>query len=487
MRTARMTAITDTYTCWDDMAAFVNKPTGNWATNNLAPALDTYDADTLWVFDKSMHQVYGVSRTPIDNLKQAPLSSGLRNFVKTSGPNYHFFVMTKAGLMEVFGGSIHPADSADHLGAAKGYLFVGKMWSTQYLSEIKDITQSREIELSYASNNSNAPEAPTEFDKIFRSWNGDRVATLIIMADDSATGLMQQSINEFLYVIVVFSLVLLAVILICLNAWVTRPMDTLSQAMSEQSMKPAIKLLKDRAEIGAFANMMSAFFKQKDLLTKSNELLEVRVGERTAALTDSNRKLIAAYDATIEGWSRALDLRDRETEGHSRRVTAMTLMLGRSFGLTDSELRDIERGAMLHDIGKMGVPDNILMKEGPLSEDEWDVMRRHPQFALDMLMPISFLRKSLDIPYCHHEKWDGTGYPNGLKEEEIPFAARMFAIADVWDALTTERPYKQAWPISKVREHFKSLAGTHFDPQVVEMLLELTEDNEADAPLQRAA
>jgi HD-GYP domain-containing protein (c-di-GMP phosphodiesterase class II) len=162
-------------------------------------------------------------------------------------------------------------------------------------------------------------------------------------------------------------------------------------------------------------------------------------------------------------------------------------MLGRSFGLNEAELLNVERGAMLHDIGKMAIPDSILLKPGPLSDEEWTVMRRHPQFALEMLQSISFLENSLDIPYCHHEKWDGTGYPHGLREEEIPFAARMFAIADVWDALSSDRPYRPAWPISKVREHCKSLSGTHFDPQIVEMLLELTQVDEPETPLKLAA
>ena len=190
-------------------------------------------------------------------------------------------------------------------------------------------------------------------------------------------------------------------------------------------------------------------------------------------LQRSNAELTMAYDATIEGWSRALDLRDKETEGHTRRVTEMTVQLARAFGLNDEELAQMRRGALLHDIGKMGIPDRILLKPGPLSDDEWVLMKMHPAFAYEMLSPIRYLRPALDIPYCHHEKWDGTGYPRGLKGEQIPRAARIFAMVDVWDALRSDRPYRPAWPEERVREHLRSLSGTHFDPQVVEAFLNL--------------
>ncbi len=188
-------------------------------------------------------------------------------------------------------------------------------------------------------------------------------------------------------------------------------------------------------------------------------------------LQRSNQELTLAYDATIEGWSRALDLRDKETEGHTQRVTEMTVKLARAMGLTETELIHVRRGATLHDIGKMGVPDSVLLKPGPLTEDEWRIMRQHPQYAYEMLSPIAYLRPALDIPHYHHERWDGAGYPHGLKGEQIPLAARLFAIVDVWDALRSDRPYRAGWPEVKVREHLRSLAGTHFEPRVVEAFL----------------
>lgn len=192
-------------------------------------------------------------------------------------------------------------------------------------------------------------------------------------------------------------------------------------------------------------------------------------------LQRANTELIMAYDATIEGWSRAMDLRDKETEGHTQRVTEMTERLARAIGISEAELVHIRRGALLHDMGKMGVPDSILLKPGKLTDDEWEIMRKHPAYAYEMLSPIAYLRPALDIPYCHHEKWDGTGYPRGLRGEMIPLSARIFAVADVWDALRSDRPYRPAWPEEKVREHIREQGGKHFDPKIVEVFLGMTE------------
>jgi len=190
-------------------------------------------------------------------------------------------------------------------------------------------------------------------------------------------------------------------------------------------------------------------------------------------LNNSNTQLTLAYDATIQGLSRALDLRDKETEGHTQRVAEMTLRLAQACGMTDHELVHVRRGALLHDMGKMGIPDSILLKPGPLTEEEWEIMRLHPQYAYEMFSPIDYLRPALDIPYSHHEKWDGTGYPDGLKGDEIPLSARLFAVVDVWDALTSERPYRPAWPEEKALEYIKDQSGKHFDPRAVKLFLSL--------------
>jgi putative nucleotidyltransferase with HDIG domain len=190
-------------------------------------------------------------------------------------------------------------------------------------------------------------------------------------------------------------------------------------------------------------------------------------------LQRSNADLTLAYDATIEGWSRALDLRDKETEGHTQRVAQMTEQMAREMGFSETALLHIRRGALLHDIGKMGVPDTVLLKPGALSEEEWEIMRRHPVYAYELLSPIAYLTPAIDIPYAHHEKWDGSGYPCGLVGEAIPLAARVFAVIDVWDALRSDRPYRAAWPQAKALEHIRAGAGSHFDPKVVEVFLRM--------------
>ena len=183
-------------------------------------------------------------------------------------------------------------------------------------------------------------------------------------------------------------------------------------------------------------------------------------------------ELQLAYDTTLDGWSAALDLRDKETEGHTKRVTELSVELARKMGFSEEELVHLRRGALLHDIGKMGVPDHILLKPAPLTEEEWVIMKMHPVYAHSLLSPIRYLAQSLDIPYCHHEKWDGTGYPRGLKGEQIPLSARIFTVADIWDAIRSDRPYRAAWSKEKALEHIKSLSGTHLDAQVVKVFLE---------------
>jgi putative two-component system response regulator len=195
--------------------------------------------------------------------------------------------------------------------------------------------------------------------------------------------------------------------------------------------------------------------------------------EERQKLNQAHTHLMDAYEATIEGWSHAMDLRDRETEGHSRRVTELTLKMAKMYGMSDEELVHIRRGALLHDMGKLGIPDAILQKAEQLSKEEWVIMHRHPQLAYDMLYPIEYLRDAVEIPYCHHERWDGTGYPRGLKGEEIPLAARLFTVVDVWDALTSDRPYRSAWKKEDALAYIREQSGTHFDPQCVEVFFKV--------------
>jgi HD-GYP domain-containing protein (c-di-GMP phosphodiesterase class II) len=200
-----------------------------------------------------------------------------------------------------------------------------------------------------------------------------------------------------------------------------------------------------------------------------------------AELTQSNTDLRMAYETTLEGWSRALDLRDNDTQGHTARVAALTVILGRAMGMDTEGIVHLRRGALLHDIGKMGIPDSILLKPGPLTDEEWEVMRRHPVYAYELLSPIPYLRPALDIPHLHHERWDGSGYPLGLKCEEIPLAARVFAVVDVWDALTSSRPYRSKVREERAREIIRQGSGKDFDPRVVESFLRLDLSQGADS------
>ncbi len=194
-------------------------------------------------------------------------------------------------------------------------------------------------------------------------------------------------------------------------------------------------------------------------------------------LQRTNFELTLAYNTTIEGWSRALDLRDRDTEGHTERVTDMAMKLARRLGLGESELVHIQRGAILHDIGKMAIPDSILLKPGPLTPEEWAVIRQHPRYAHELLSPISYLGPATDIPHYHHEKWDGTGYPDGLREDQIPLPARLFAVVDVYDALTSRRPYRKAWQKDRAVAYVQEQRGKHFDPEIAAEFLRMVEEN----------
>lgn len=219
------------------------------------------------------------------------------------------------------------------------------------------------------------------------------------------------------------------------------------------------------------------------------EYLDILAGQAAIAvenlqmvdsLQQAKQELEMAYDTTIEGWARALDLRDRETEGHSRRVMELTIRMSNAMGVPETDLIHIYRGALLHDIGKMAIADEILLKPTSLTEAEWQKMHQHPTFALNLLSPIPYLQKAIDIPYCHHEKWDGSGYPRKLAGNQIPLAARIFAIVDVWDALTHDRPYRRAWPKEKAIAYINEQSGASFDPDVVKVFLRIVASDEYD-------
>jgi HD-GYP domain-containing protein (c-di-GMP phosphodiesterase class II) len=200
-------------------------------------------------------------------------------------------------------------------------------------------------------------------------------------------------------------------------------------------------------------------------MPKQTSSLQVRHLERTIL------ELNIAYDYTIEAWTRALDLRDKEPAGHTQRVVELTMLLAKALGIKTSDITNMQRGALLHDIGKLGIPDSVLHKTSSLNEQDWILIRRHPQIAYDLLSPIAFLFPALDIPHYHHEKWDGTGYPYKFQGEQIPLAARIFTVVDVYDALTSDHIYRKAWSKEKARDYVREQAGKYFDPRIVELFL----------------
>ena len=232
----------------------------------------------------------------------------------------------------------------------------------------------------------------------------------------------------------------------------------------------------NRVHTGVFQqsdlSLITAFADQAAVAIHNADLFE-NLKKTNLQLEAANIELGIAYEATLRGWVRALDFRDKETEGHTQRVTVLTQRLAQKMGMDRDQLEHITRGALLHDIGKMAVSDEILRKKGPLTAEERAIMEKHPVYAYEMLQPIEFLRPAIDIPYCHHEKWDGTGYPQRLKEYQIPFAARIFCVIDVWDALTSERPYRQPLPHEEVRRMIQADSAKHFDPRVVNAFLEM--------------
>jgi len=214
-----------------------------------------------------------------------------------------------------------------------------------------------------------------------------------------------------------------------------------------------------------------------EIQTASRDITERKKAEK--ALHAAHNDLQEAYDRTIEGWVRALDLRDRETEGHTQRVTELTIKVAGTLGFSAEELIHIRRGALLHDMGKMGIPDEILQKPGPLNEAEWEKMRQHPRYAYEMLSPIAYLHPALEIPFCHHERWDASGYPRGLKGEEIPLVARLFCIVDVWDALRSDRPYRKKMPHKEVVRYLREKSGKLFDPRLIDIFLSIMETQQS--------
>jgi putative nucleotidyltransferase with HDIG domain len=310
----------------------------------------------------------------------------------------------------------------------------------------RDISSQRDITVANIS-----------FSEILGSWEvrGNHELGVLGVAL-SQNAIVQASANSRwrIFFLVVTALFLIILIGINLADTITRPLIQLVRASVQVS----------RGDLDV------------QVSTRTNDeisILTESFNSMVASLHQSQKELLEAYDNTLEGWAKALELRDKETEGHSQRVIELTIQLAAEMGIHGETLANVRRGALLHDIGKMGVPDAILHKKGRLTEEEMNIVRNHPKFAYDMLKEIDYLQAALEIPFCHHEKWDGTGYPRGLKGEEIPIAARIFAIVDVWDAMTSDRPYRKAIPREEVLSYLTDQRGQYFDPNVADVFIRI--------------
>jgi putative nucleotidyltransferase with HDIG domain len=308
----------------------------------------------------------------------------------------------------------------------------------------RDLSQRRELDIA------NIPY--TEILGVWEVRGDHELGVLGVALSQNAVVQASQDSRWRIFLLVATANLLIILLGVNLANTITRPLIQLVQASVRVS----------EGDLGVKVN------------NKSNDeisILTESFNKMVASLNHSQQELLRSYDDTLEGWASALELRDKETEGHSKRVTELTVRLAEAMEIHGEALVNIRRGALLHDIGKMGTPDAILHKNSSLTEEERRIIQKHPVDAYNMLKQIDYLQAALEIPYCHHEKWDGTGYPRGLRGQEIPISARMFAIVDVWDALTNDRPYRKALPREEVIAFLKSQSGIHFDPQVVDVFV----------------
>ncbi len=466
------------YTYWDEMARFVHTRDRRWAAQNLDTCLRNFGATAVWVYDTKLRPVYVVSSALAAKNRSLPFPSAILRDPSLNHQVGYFTYRTRWGVMEFHCATIHRGADATRVGPSYGYFVVGKLWDAAEVRSIAELTGCqarlvpRDESLLHRALTPGADEIA--FEVPLAGSNGQPVAWIQLRRKTPMLGVARRAASRTVILAAAFPTLLMLSLYVLLNHWVSFPLRRISFALHSGSPDAARPLEHGRSEMGEIARLVAKHFEQQAALEAevterikaqqalgvANDLLEVRL----QALED-------AYDETIAGWSRALDLRDQETEGHTQRVTEMTVKLARAAGIPEAEIVHIARGALLHDIGKMGIPDEILLKPGKLTDEEWVIMKKHPVYADDLLSPIEFLHPALDIPRYHHEKWDGTGYPYGLRGESIPLSARLFAVVDVWDALRSDRPYRNAWPEEKVIEHILSLSGSHFDPQAVEAFM----------------
>lgn len=423
---------------------------------------------SIWIYNLKGQRLFFWGESDVVKAFQ-PSENSLKSMVMTTSTSTpsKFHIRAKNGLVcEVRGAVITSSQAVSKAGlksGSTGMLFIAKSWDKEYQKYVGQLTNSK-LKIDFAKSD----KIDLDADMILAGPDGKAFATMNFEDPGELKQVLNQATDRAVYIFILFVFCLVTTLVVAVYRWVVQPLRTIGQTLTYGDLVALSDVERAGAEFEQVAGVIAQFFLQRDALNKAKENLELRVAERTHELRE-------AYEATIEGWSRALEFRDQETEGHCRRVTAMSVRLASDMGITGDELLNLKRGALLHDIGKMGIPDSILLKPGKLTEEERHVMEQHTIYAYQMLEPIVFLRPALDIPLYHHEKWDGTGYPYKLKGHQIPLSARIFAVIDVWDALRSDRPYRQAWSEERVTQYILENSGSHFDPQVVKAFLAIPE------------
>ena len=466
---------------WDDTYDFLRDFGADYIADNLEPSsLSALRVHDFLLFDPSGHLLLSRSVDP-EEVRPLPLLPGL-DALGGPGQPFHLSRVPREGikgLLQVSGGTIlaaaRPILNSQGQGTLRGVLVLVRRLDSLALQHLRERTQVHfdllplgpHIAPPAARFESQGEDAHRGFVPL-EDLTGNPSLWISATQHKAHVLLAKRNLTHMALVFLVASLFLGTV-----AAWgMERILIHRLQRFQEElrvigdTENPAGRVTEEGDdELGDLARRIN-----RTLASLEESQLAKRLTDR--ALRSAHQELSEAYDKTLEGWSFAMDLRDKETEGHTLRVTERTLALARHLGFPEEEQAHMRRGALLHDIGKLGIPDRILLKEGPLTKEEWAIMRQHPVLAYEMLSPIRYLHPALSIPYCHHERWDGTGYPQGLSGEQIPRSARLFAVVDIWDALSSDRPYRAAWPQERVYEHLRSLRGTHLDPQGVDAFFE---------------
>lgn len=482
---------------WNDLSAKVQEASSTpsvgdqaikWFDQNVDSARALYRLDGVWVFSTEGKLIYSAGNRECRNTLSKLSPYDVKRIFKddpeqriydkyqTADGNRFFLKSTSGPLVHFVGTKITGENSTN----VTGYMIAAQSWDQSFINQLGKRTDS-DVQIDYKTNVSKDTESGTT--AVLRDNLGEPLGVIRYASNSRLQAHLSGLRDRTLYVLIIVSMLLISCTYVAIFKWIGEPLKKISGALTGGDLTELGDIDKYGQEFDQIGSMITLFFMQRDALTKSKEQLEIRVAERTKELRD-------AYDSTIEGWSRALEFRDQETEGHCRRVTTMTVRLASELGFNGEDLTNLRRGALLHDIGKMGIPDSILLKPGKLTPEERRVMEQHTIYAYQMLYPINFLRNCLEIPLYHHEKFDGTGYPYGLKGEQIPLPARLFAVIDVWDALRSDRPYRQAWPEDRVTQYLIENSGTHFDPDIVRAFLKISEEekyNLRQESIQKAA